>query len=210
MTKSRQISRKELITRSSGYYVYTLADPTGKIFYVGKGIKDRIFAHEREASGACICRKCVAIRDIWNSGHDIQRTIVYQTPNEWEAFGREREIIHEIGIESLCNRSRGFDPIPLPKHFIQTYRKYRRIADREWRVLDKSLTFSECVRQEKYCKELEDTLEEWYGDCMKSIEWYYKTCEEMHVKPKPDFDKEFRLPWWIPKRRGCEKRNVAR
>jgi hypothetical protein len=45
------------------YYVYTLTYSDEKVFYVGKGVGQRIVAHEREAKTGCACDKCKAIRE---------------------------------------------------------------------------------------------------------------------------------------------------
>lgn len=37
-------------SQALGFYVYALRDPRdGQVFYVGKGVGDRVFAHQREA-----------------------------------------------------------------------------------------------------------------------------------------------------------------
>jgi excisionase family DNA binding protein len=85
------------------YYVYTLAYPDGKIFYVGKGAQGRIADHEREASKGCKCRKCHVIREIWARGKPVQKRIVYETLDESEAFGHERMLIDLYASSLLVN-----------------------------------------------------------------------------------------------------------
>src|SRR5260370_21912288 len=55
-------------------YVYTLAYPEsmgGYVFYVGKGRRDRITVHEREARNNVKSHKCGVIRKIWRNGEQI-------------------------------------------------------------------------------------------------------------------------------------------
>lgn len=73
------------------WYVYTLAYPDGTVFYVGKGIGRRMFAHDREARGSCACKKCEIIRSIWLSGKPVQRRIIFETFSEGEALDYEKE-----------------------------------------------------------------------------------------------------------------------
>lgn len=85
------------------FYVYILARPTGKPFYVGKGKRNRIYAHENEARTDCQCHKCRVIRKIWKSGGEVQRYKVLTTHDEMEAYAYEAQLITLIGRESLVN-----------------------------------------------------------------------------------------------------------
>jgi hypothetical protein len=72
------------------YYVYTLAYPTGKIFYVGKGTGDRIHQHEYEAARLgkassyyySNAEKHAVIREIWAKGEQVKKEIVFETDLE--------------------------------------------------------------------------------------------------------------------------------
>ena len=75
---------------SSSFYVYVLARPNNKVFYVGKGKGYRINAHEGYATRGCTCHKCNIIRKIWRNGGEVQRYIVFTTESENEAFEYER------------------------------------------------------------------------------------------------------------------------
>lgn len=78
------------------WYVYTYAYPVdmgGAIFYAGKGTGTRMFAHEMEARGGCQCAKCDIIRSIWTSGKTAQKSIVFETFVEAEAYQHESELI---------------------------------------------------------------------------------------------------------------------
>ena len=85
------------------YYIYTLAYPDGKVFYVGKGTNGRIADHEREASKGCNCPKCDIIREIWADNKPVQKRIVFETLNETEALTYELDLIKQSGEPSLVN-----------------------------------------------------------------------------------------------------------
>jgi hypothetical protein len=94
------------------YYVYILTRPDkklpqGRAFYVGKGKRRRIYAHEAEARSGCECRKCRTIRKVWRDGGQVQRYIIFTTNNETEAFDFERETIAQYGRKNLCNLTDG-------------------------------------------------------------------------------------------------------
>lgn len=89
------------------FYVYILARPDGRPFYVGKGAGDRIYRHERKARSGCPCHKCCVIRKIWRSGGEVQRYTVFTTENEQEAFAYEIAQIALIGRKNLTNLTDG-------------------------------------------------------------------------------------------------------
>jgi uncharacterized protein len=87
-----------------GYYVYTLADPEGKIFYVGKGAGNRIFAHLNEAiEHPRESDKLNKIREIHAAGCEIKYEIIRHGLTENEAFEVEAAIIDFIGLNELTN-----------------------------------------------------------------------------------------------------------
>ena len=89
------------------YYVYILARPNGKPFYVGKGQGARVFAHDNEARLGHKCHKCNVIRKIWRNGGEYQRYIVFTTDVERDAHDYEKELIAQFGRDSLCNLTDG-------------------------------------------------------------------------------------------------------
>lgn len=89
------------------YYVYILARPNGKPFYVGKGVRDRVYHHEREARKGHKCHKCNIIRKIWRQGGEIQRYTVFTTDDEQEALKYEMELIALYGRPTLANITDG-------------------------------------------------------------------------------------------------------
>lgn len=113
----------ERAVRSQQYYVYTYSYPApivfgrgvvesspnirpgkfGRVFYVGKGYRHRIFYHENEASDGCDCRKCHVIREIWANGRTVELGVLMLTPDQDDAYIYERETIKKIGIHNLVN-----------------------------------------------------------------------------------------------------------
>lgn len=89
------------------YYVYVLARPSGKPFYVGKGVDERLFEHEREARRGHGCHKCNVIRKIWKQGGEVQRYTVFTTNDEAEAYAYEAELIALYGLNTLTNHATG-------------------------------------------------------------------------------------------------------
>lgn len=91
------------------YYVYTLSYPAlmgGRVFYVGKGTKSRVFSHEQEAASGGCSVKCDVIRKIWDAGESVQKAIVYETPVEQDALIYEWFLINLVyGEENLANEA---------------------------------------------------------------------------------------------------------
>lgn len=96
-----------LIIPDSGYYVYTLSYPDGKIFYIGKGKNHRIYDHLSEARNQCQCRKCHIIRAIWRAKHQIQLDIIFTSEDEDEAFLYEKILIKRHQHKRLVNKAPG-------------------------------------------------------------------------------------------------------
>lgn len=86
------------------FYVYDLVDPrTDETFYVGKGQRNRIDHHEREAANGVKSRKCNRIREIWQSGDRVQKVIVRRFEREDEAYAYEAERVESFGLKFLTN-----------------------------------------------------------------------------------------------------------
>ena len=86
------------------WYVYELIDPrTDTVFYVGKGARNRLDAHEHEARSGIKSHKCNKIRSIWEDGHQIVKRKVAQFWDEEAAYEHEAERIAEIGLTNLTN-----------------------------------------------------------------------------------------------------------
>jgi hypothetical protein len=110
------------------YYVYTLAYPNGKVFYIGKGTGDRLHQHEYEAARfgkeasyyynnpekhAIICK-------IWAQGGQIRKEILFETNSELDAYAYEWALINMVykgsGLanKSTSGRQKLIEPVPKP------------------------------------------------------------------------------------------------
>lgn len=95
------------------YYVYALRDPRdGRVFYVGKGIGDRINAHAREASADLESHKAKlrTINDIEASGRDVDLLFLRTgIEDETDAFMVEQSVIDGFAADGhkLTNLVRG-------------------------------------------------------------------------------------------------------
>ncbi len=93
------------VSEKLGYYVYFLIDPeTDKIFYVGKGIGNRIFAHLNHViSSPLESDKLDKIRSIQIKGLQVKHVIHRHGLTEKEAFEVEASLIDFMGLEGLTN-----------------------------------------------------------------------------------------------------------
>lgn len=114
--RSNNISRENAVSTLRGargqYYVYTLSRPCGTPFYVGKGISDRVFCHERDAINTTLrSHKLNTIRAL----HAVDSLVNYSIEilsSEREALAREKELIrmygrHDLGSGPLTNMTDG-------------------------------------------------------------------------------------------------------
>ena len=100
-------SKQEAFAQAGAkWYVYELIDPRdGEPFYVGKGCKDRIKHHEREARkqlGVC-SEKVLRIKDIWSEGKKVVHKFVAYFWSEQAAYDFEAELIADYTIDALSN-----------------------------------------------------------------------------------------------------------
>jgi hypothetical protein len=90
-------------------YVYFLQDPrTNKVFYVGKGVGNRVFNHldcAIETDGETEKRKI--IRGIIKSGKKVRHFILRHGLTEKMAFEIEASLIDFVGMENLSNLQGG-------------------------------------------------------------------------------------------------------
>ena len=92
-----------------GYYVYCLVDPRDKkIFYIGKGVGNRVFAHACDALEyeEVNTDKLEKIREIMKSGHEVEHYIIRHKLTEEDALTVESVLIdfltyQEFNTESL-------------------------------------------------------------------------------------------------------------
>lgn len=95
------------------YYIYCLIDPsTNLIFYIGKGKNKRMFSHVRDVKRNKIPNGSnyhlfYKIKNILDIGQEVISKKLYVNLNEEEAFTKEIEEIKNIGLENLCNISKG-------------------------------------------------------------------------------------------------------
>jgi hypothetical protein len=91
-----------------GYYVYLLIDPeTDNVFYVGKGVGNRVFAHLNAISSPVESDKLDKIRSIQSKGLQVRHIIHRHGLTEKEAFEVEASLIDFIGIKNLTNSVQG-------------------------------------------------------------------------------------------------------
>lgn len=83
----------------NGFYVYALVDPRdNKVFYIGKGIGNRVFSHELESEKSYNSekKKLQKICEIEKNGFLVKRLIVNWGLNESEAFVAEATLINML------------------------------------------------------------------------------------------------------------------
>lgn len=88
-------------------YVYELIDPrNNKVFYVGKGVGNRMFQHIKNVKNNRAdnnYNKNHIIREIINCGLDIIYNKVYENLTDEEALVKEENLIKLYGLDNLTN-----------------------------------------------------------------------------------------------------------
>lgn len=98
----KQFSEKA-IEQLNGFYVYALIDPrNNQVFYIGKGIGNRVFSHEIESGKSPQSEKAKLkrIQEIEKAGLDVKRVIVNWGMTESEAFAAEAALINMLSFLS--------------------------------------------------------------------------------------------------------------
>jgi hypothetical protein len=110
---SKQVNETQVfslaITEKLGYYVYLLIDPeTDEVFYVGKGVGNRLFEHLHEAATSSRSTdKLDRIRAIQEKGLSVKCRIHRHGLTEKEALEVEASLIDFIGLLELANQVQG-------------------------------------------------------------------------------------------------------
>ena len=95
-------SEKSLLSLGD-FYVYGLIDPrTNRIFYIGKGTRNRVFEHEKESlnSPNSDKLKLKTISEIKSLGLDVKKIIINSNLTESEAFAAEAALINAFNYVS--------------------------------------------------------------------------------------------------------------
>lgn len=85
----------------NGYYVYALVDPRDdKVFYIGKGINNRVFSHEIESGKfpGSEKKKLQTINAIESCGLQVKRILIHWGLTEDEAFAAETSLINFLNF----------------------------------------------------------------------------------------------------------------
>lgn len=90
----------------AGFYVYALIDPSNQeIFYIGKGIGGRVLKHEERTRRGVLqnAAKVKRIQQIFASGHEAERRILFVSESEEVALSVEDNLIRELADYGLTN-----------------------------------------------------------------------------------------------------------
>lgn len=105
-TKSKpsiKLFSEKAVEQLNGFYVYALIDPrNNQVFYIGKGIGNRVFSHEIESGKSPKSEKAKLkrIQEIEAAGFDVKRVIVNWSMTESEAFAAEAALINMFSFLS--------------------------------------------------------------------------------------------------------------
>jgi hypothetical protein len=91
------------ILPSKRYYVYLLTYPDNRVLYVGKGTGARVMDHAIEARRGCMCRKCKAIRTVWETA-SVGFEIVFESDSEEAVKIQEATLIYQHTSSVLANK----------------------------------------------------------------------------------------------------------
>ena len=100
---SIKLFSEKAVEQLNGFYVYALIDPrNNQVFYIGKGIGNRVFSHEIESGKSPKSEKAKLkrIQEIEAAGFDVKRVIVNWSMTESEAFAAEAALINMLSFLS--------------------------------------------------------------------------------------------------------------
>lgn len=156
------------MSKHTGFYVYELVRPDGRVFYVGKGCRSRVNQHESEARSNCHCYKCNVIRKIWREGGQIEKRIVFKTANEQEAYDYEADLIKFYGRENLTNKSDGGE---VPRNYsIEGRRKISEANRKKIHTPESKKKRSEAAKNKKHTPETIEKIRAWHKGRQRSEE----------------------------------------
>ena len=92
------------------HYVYLLRDPSDQtVFYVGKGVGNRVFDHVTDAlkGQGSKSDKIQHIQAVYKAGNAVEHLILRHSLTEEAAFELEAAIIDFIGLKNLTNNQSG-------------------------------------------------------------------------------------------------------
>lgn len=202
-----------------GYYVYALVNPlTDKVFYIGKGIENRVFSHKLEVlenkSGIESLKK-LEIKEILDHNLDIKHVIIRHGLTEKEAFLVEATLIdyHNFTHNKLTNEvsghNSGFYGIKTADELIRQYnapkldqlfhkviiininKRYASAKNSNHSIYE--ATKESWVIDEKKTKEVEYALAEYQGiiiGVFKVDKWYAVKTQDNKNNKRWGFDGE--------------------
>lgn len=89
-------------------YCYALVDPSGEVFYIGKGRGRRMYAHLDYAKKGGLGLKCDRIRAILAAGGDVEHRVLGEYETDAEALQAEcRLIAAHTGLTNLTAGGEG-------------------------------------------------------------------------------------------------------
>ncbi len=100
---------KQAVCEKIGHYVYILKDPrTSAIFYVGKGVGNRVFQHVADALINPVSKdKLNLIREIHSKGFEVEHFILRHGLTGELSLEIESACIDLLGLDNLTNAVKG-------------------------------------------------------------------------------------------------------
>ena len=114
------------------YYVYYLIDPRDKkVFYIGKGTKQRMYQHEKDVRAGRLPHGNKSLFIHIKEIIDLNKKIIYakkfETNNEERAYLKEQEHIRLHGIGNLTNVVGGSTFGLFNKSYNHAVKKFRKL-----------------------------------------------------------------------------------